>query len=402
MTENTATLLWAGLLVNLMAIGFALFTAGVIRAKSNVTLLTSVVFAFVIANLVYLGIGYQLMFLGKANTNPYIPTLAHFPNFGSHWTLFLTQKAKAIKLGQAFFHASLVFLALTIIACSLSERLKLWSFFWFAIIFAGGIYPMVGYWTNVDGFLYHKGFIDQCNISLIFLSTAIATLVGLPLIGARVGKYKKNPRKIVPILASNMPLAFLGAMLFLLGSFGLASVVGANQIDLAVIWLNLIAAACASTLVVIILTELFHGKIDITLLLNAIMIGIVAICAKPTHPNLMIASIIGAIAGVIGLFTMVLFDKLTIDDPSGGMAIFSVGAIWGLIAESLTPSTFLGLQTKQLGIQIQGILAIILWVAVTSFIVWSIIKFIIGLRLSKEQEIQGIDIQECGVTAYPE
>jgi Amt family ammonium transporter len=279
--------------------------------------------------------------------------------------------------------------------------MKLWAFLLFAVVMTGFIYPIQGYWKWGGGFLDAKGFLDFAGSGVVHLTGASAALAGVLLLGARKGKYGKDG-KINAIPGANLPLATLGTFILWLGWFGfnggselkVSNVAEANAV--ALVFVNTNAAAAAGTIAALITSRLLFGKADLTMALNGALAGLVAITAEPLAGSPVASSIVGAIGGVLVVFSIITIDKMKIDDPVGAISVHGVVGMWGLIAVAFTNSD------ATFGAQFLGLVSIFVWVFVTSLITWFIIKMIMGLRVTEEEEMEGVDLAECGLEAYPE
>jgi Amt family ammonium transporter len=306
-----------------------------------------------------------------------------------------------------FFQVVFVATAMSIVSGAVAERMKLWAFALFAVVMTGFIYPMEGSWTwggqSVFGLysLGDLGFLDFAGSGIVHLAGAAAALAGVILLGARKGKYGEHG-EIRAIPGANLPMATLGTFVLWLGWFGFnggsvlatASVESANSV--AVVFMNTNAAAAGGVIAALIVAKMMFGKADLTMILNGALAGLVAITAGPDTPSPLAATLIGAAGGVLVVFSILSLDKLKIDDPVGAISVHGVVGIWGLLAVPLTneDATFTA--------QIIGALTIFVWVFVASLIVWGILKAVMGIRVSEEEEYQGVDIAECGMEAYPE
>ena len=296
---------------------------------------------------------------------------------------------------------------MSIVSGAVAERMKLWAFLAFAIVMTGFIYPMEGAWTwggeAVFGMytLGDLGFSDFAGSGIVHMAGAAAALSGVMLLGARKGKYGKNGQ-INAIPGANLPLATLGTFVLWLGWFGFnggsvlatATVESANAV--AVVFMNTNAAAAGGLIAALILARLMFGKADLTMALNGALAGLVAITAEPSTPTPALATLFGAIGGVLVVFSIVTLDKLKIDDPVGAISVHGVVGLLGLLLVPITndASSFSG--------QIIGALTIFVWVFGASFVAWFVLKQIMGLRVSEEEEYEGVDLSECGMEAYPE
>ncbi|MAG68014.1 MAG: ammonium transporter, partial [Pseudomonadales bacterium] len=284
---------------------------------------------------------------------------------------------------------------------AVAERMKLFAFLVFAVIMTGFIYPIQGFWKWGGGFLNEAGFLDFAGSGVVHMTGATAALAGVLLLGARKGKYGSNGQ-INAIPGANLPLATLGMFILWLGWFGFnggSQLVVSNISDanaVAQIFVNTNAAAAGGLIAGLVVARILFGKADLTMALNGALAGLVAITAEPLTPSGLQATLIGAVGGVIVVFSVLALDKLKIDDPVGAISVHGVVGIWGLLAVCLTNSD------ASLTAQLMGIVVIFLWVFIASLIVWSIIKLVMGLRVSEEEEYEGVDISECGMEAYPE
>jgi Amt family ammonium transporter len=405
---DTFYFLVMGALVMWMAAGFSMLEAGLVRAKNTTEILTKNVMLFAIACTAYLVVGYDIMYGGGI----------FLAGIDGGDTLVADALAASAESGfdggsvysaasDFFFQVVFVATAMSIVSGAVAERMKLWAFAAFAIVMTAFIYPMEGAWTwggnDVFGMynLGDIGFLDFAGSGIVHMAGAAAALAGVILLGARKGKYGPNG-EIHPIPGANLPLATLGTMVLWLGWFGfnggsvlaVASVESANAV--AVVFMNTNAAAAGGVLAALIVAKLMFGKADLTMILNGALAGLVAITAGPDTPTPLMATIIGAIGGVIVVFSIVLLDKLKIDDPVGAISVHGTVGIWGLLAVPLTnaDATFMA--------QIIGAATIFVWVFVVSLIVWGILKAVMGLRVSEEEEYEGVDYVECGMEAYPE
>ena len=283
--------------------------------------------------------------------------------------------------------------------------MKLWSFFLFAVVLTGFIYPVQGFWKWGNGWLSDfddvTRFLDFAGSGVVHMTGAAAALAGVLLLGARKGKYGPNGQ-VNAIPGCNLPLATLGTLILWLGWFGfnggselIVSNVGeANAVSL--IFVNTNMAAAGGLVFALLLSRLWFGKADLTMALNGALAGLVSITAEPLTPTPLMATLIGAIGGVLVVVSIVSLDKLKIDDPVGAISVHGVVGIWGLLAVCLTNPD------ATLKWQLIGIVSIFAWVFATSFIVWFAIKKTLGIRVSEEEEYEGVDIGECGLEAYPE
>ncbi len=406
---DTFYFLVCGALVMWMAAGFAMLEAGMVRAKNTTEILTKNVALFAIASTMYLICGYQFMYDGGFFLSG-ITTVAGMDDAAVAQVLADSAEAgfdgDSVYSGASDFFFQVVFVAtaMSIVSGAVAERMKLWAFLLFAVFMTGFIYPMEGGWTwggKDVPLIGALSFSDYAGSGIVHLAGAAAALAGVLLLGPRKGKYRDNGT-ISPIPGANMPLATLGTFILWMGWFGfnggstlkLGGIAVANEV--ANVFLNTNAAAAGGLIAALFVARIMFGKADLTMALNGALAGLVAITAEPADPSPGLAVIIGAIGGIIVVFSIVAFDKIKIDDPVGAISVHGVVGVWGIFAVLLsdTDATFMG--------QLVGMLVIFVWVFVTSLIVWFVIKMIMGLRVGEEEEYEGVDISECGVEAYPE
>jgi Amt family ammonium transporter len=403
---DTFYFLVCGALVMWMAAGFAMLEAGLVRAKNTTEILTKNVALFAIACLMYLVCGYSIMYGGGIFLNG----IEAFDLAG-----VLADSAEAgfdggsVYSGASDFFFQVVFVAtaMSIVSGAVAERMKLWAFLAFAVVMTGFIYPMEGAWTwggnDVFGMynLGDLGFSDFAGSGIVHMAGAAAALAGVLLLGARKGKYGPNG-EIHAIPGANLPLATLGTFILWMGWFGFngGSVLklgdAASAHSVAMVFLNTNTAAAGGAVAALIVGRFLFGKADLTMLLNGALAGLVTITAEPSTPTALTATIFGAIGGVLVVFSIVTLDKLKIDDPVGAISVHGVVGFLGLMLVPITNdgSSFSG--------QLIGALTIFVWVFVASLIVWAILKAIFGIRVSEEDEYEGMDIVDCGMEAYPE
>ena len=400
---DTFYFLLSGALVMWMAAGFAMLEAGLVRAKNTTEILTKNVLLYAIACVMYLIIGYNLMYINDSWSGV-IPDLGFL--IGDENT------ADAVIAGgddapyysarsDFFFQVVFVATGMSIISGAVAERMKLMAFLAFAVIFTGFIYPIQGSWSWGGGFLSEAGFSDFAGSGIVHMCGAAAALAGVLVLGARKGKYGPNG-EINAIPGANMPLATLGTFILWLGWFGFngGSELMVSNVDesnaVAQVFLNTNMAAAGGALAAAIVAKLKFGKADLSMALNGALAGLVAITADPLSPTAQMATIIGAIGGVIVVFSILSLDRLKIDDPVGAISVHGVVGIWGLFAVLLSngDATFGG--------QIIGIVSIFAFTFVASLVVWTILKMIMGIRVTEEEEYLGMDVVDCGIEAYPE
>ncbi len=411
---DTFYFLVMGALVMWMAAGFSMLEAGLVRSKSTTEILTKNISLYAIACTAYLIVGYDIMYDGGFMLSGI--ALDGAASADALTATVLKESAEAGFGGGAvysnasdfFFQAVFVAATMSIVSGAVAERMKLWTFLVFAVVMTAFIYPMQGSWTwggkEVFGLFSlgdDFGFSDFAGSGIVHMAGASAALAGVILLGARKGKYGKDG-KINPIPGANLPLATLGTFILWMGWFGfnggsvlkLGDITNANAV--AVVFVNTNAAAAGGVIAALLLARMLFGKADLTMALNGALAGLVAITAEPSTPTPMVATMIGAVGGILVVLSIVGFDKIKIDDPVGAISVHGVVGFWGLMAVPLTKdgTTFFG--------QFVGAATIFIWVFVTSFILWMILKMVMGIRVSEEEEYEGVDISECGMEAYPE
>ncbi|PSJ46614.1 ammonium transporter [Zobellella endophytica] len=390
---DTFYFLMSGVLVMWMAAGFAMLEAGLVRAKNTTEILTKNILLFAIACTMYLLVGYHIMYVDNAEGG-WLPSLGGL--IGAQ-----ADGADHALESDFFFQVVFVATAMSIVSGAVAERMKLWAFLAFAVVLTAFIYPLEGYWTWGGGFLSEWGFTDFAGSGIVHMAGASAALAGVLLLGARKGKYGKNG-EIHPIPGSNMPLATLGTFILWMGWFGfnggsqlLVSDVE-NSTAVAKIFVNTNAAAAAGAIGALLVTKLTWGKADLTMVLNGALAGLVAITADPLSPGHLWAASIGLLAGVLVVYAIVSLDKLRIDDPVGAISVHGVCGIFGLL---LVP---VANDDASLWAQLAGIVVIGAWVFFASLLVWYLLKQVMGIRVTEEEEMSGMDMIDCGIDAYPE
>ncbi len=400
---DTFYFLVSGALVMWMAAGFSMLEAGLVRAKNTAEILTKNVALFAIACIMYMVIGYGIMY--PSGGNGVIPAISWTFMFGGDNTVEEVLGSGGdvyySVMSDFFFQVVFVATAMSIVSGAVAERMKLWAFLLFAVVLTGFIYPMQGYWKWGGGFLDGLNFQDFAGSGVVHLCGASAALAGVLLLGARKGKYGKDG-SINAIPGANMPLATLGTFILWLGWFGFnggSQLVVSNISDanaVAAVFVNTNMAAAGGLVFALITARLIFGKADLTMALNGALAGLVAITAEPLAPTPLAASLIGGVGGIIVVFSIIALDKLRIDDPVGAISVHGVVGMWGLLAVPIT-NTDAGILP-----QLIGLVTIFAWVFTTSIIVWLLIKLIMGIRVSEEEEYEGVDVGECGLEAYPE
>ena len=406
---DTFYFLVCGALVMWMAAGFAMLESGLVRAKNTTEILLKNISLFSVACTMYLICGYQVMYGGGFFLSG-ITTVAGMDDAAIQAVLDASNESGFGDMGEYasaadfFFQVVFVATAMSIVSGAVAERMRLWAFLAFAVVMTGFIYPMEGSWTwggKAIPFLGELNYSDYAGSGIVHLAGATAALAGVLLLGPRRGKYGADG-SIQPIPGANLPMATLGTFILWMGWFGfnggstlkLGGIGVANEV--ANVFLNTNAAAAGGLITAMPVARFLYGKTDLTMALNGALAGLVAITAEPADPSPLLATIIGAVGGALVVFSIIGLDKLKIDDPVGAISVHGSVGIWGIFAVLLSDAdaTFLG--------QLSGMLVIFFWVLITSLIVWSVLKVVIGLRVSEEEEYAGVDITECGMEAYPE
>jgi Amt family ammonium transporter len=411
---DTFYFLMTGALVMWMAAGFAMLESGLVRAKNTTEILAKNFALYAVASVMYLVCGYQIMYGGGYFLSGMMPgdtfvadTLVKFAEREADPEGGFGGGAIYSGASDFFFQVVFVATAMSIVSGAIAERMKLWAFLAFALAMTGVIYPVEGSWTwgaeglfglNLDD---QFGFKDFAGSGIVHLAGASAALAGVLLLGARKGKYGPDGQ-INAIPGANLPLATLGTFILWMGWFGfnggsvlkLGDIANANIVS--IVFVNTNAAAATGAIAALITARTLFGKADLTMLLNGALAGLVAITANPDAPTPVAASIIGAVAGILVVFSILALDKLKIDDPVGAISVHGTSGLLGLMVVPFTAdgTTFFG--------QFVGALVIFAWVFSASLIVWGILKAVMGIRVTAEEEYEGVDISECGMEAYPE
>ena len=395
---DTLYFLVMGAFVMWMAAGFTMLESGLVRAKNTAEILTKNIALYSIACIMYMIIGYNLMY--PSGGTGIIPDLSFFLGGDNSVEDVVNSGGDIYYSGIAdhFFQVVFVATACSIISGAVAERMKLWPFLLFCVFMTSVIYPVQGYWKWGGGFLDEAGFSDFAGSGIVHLCGAAAALSGVLILGSRQGKYKDGKVQAMP--GANLPLATLGTFILWLGWFGfnggseliISNVSEANAVSM--IFVNTNLAAAGGVMGALIISKIMFGKSDLTMALNGAIGGLVSITAEPLAPTPGLALMIGFIGGLIVVFSIVVLDRMQIDDPVGAISAHGTCGIWGLLAVALTGGS--------LGAQVYGTIVIFLWTFITSMIVWIIIKKVLGLRVSEEEEDEGVDISECGLEAYPE
>ncbi|MFP4638847.1 MAG: ammonium transporter [Guyparkeria sp.] len=398
---DTFYFLIAGAFVMWMAAGFTMLEAGLVRTKSTVEILTKNIALFSIASIMYMIVGYNIMY--GDGVSSLIPGLSFFIG-GDNTAAEVAASDGDIyysNMADFFFQVVFVATAMSIVSGVVAERMKLWAFLAFTVVLTALIYPIQGYWSWGGGILSDLGYSDYAGSGIVHFTGAVAALAGVLLLGPRKGKFGPNGQ-VNALPGANLPLATLGTFILWLGWFGfnggselkVSDVGSANAV--AQVFTNTNLAAAGGVIAAMIASRLTFGKVDLTMVLNGALAGLVAITADPASPSALLATIIGAIGGVIVVFSIVGFEKIRIDDPVGALSVHGVAGIWGVLAVLLSNDE------ATLGGQLAGLALIGGFVFVASLVIWLILKAVMGLRIDEDQEEEGVDSVECGMEAYPE
>ena len=401
---NSLLFLVGGFLVMFMACGFCMLEAGLVRAKNTTTQLTKNIALFSIAAIGYYLVGYNLMYpLGDWAIEGYFSGL--FPALAVMEPVGVAAEAAddiayASTASDYFFQLMFCAATASIVSGAVAERIKLWPFLIFTFILTALIYPLQASWKWGGGFLDALGFLDFAGSTVVHSVGGWAALAGVLVLGPRLGKYVEG--RVIPMPGANLPLATLGTFILWLGWFGfnggsqLAMGTIGDVADVSRIFANTNAAAAGGAMVALILTQLLYKKIDLTMVLNGALAGLVSITAEPLTPTLGVATLIGGVGGAIVVFAVPLLDKLKIDDVVGAIPVHLIAGIWGTLAVVLTNSD------ATIGAQVTGIVVVGLFTFIVSYIGWTILNLVTGIRVSEEEEMVGLDNSELGMDSYPE
>ncbi|WP_345872693.1 ammonium transporter [Shewanella algae] len=390
---DTFYFLISGALVMWMAAGFAMLEAGLVRSKNTTEILTKNICLYSIACVTYLIVGYNIMYVDNGEGG-WLPSIS---------TLIGSQAADADHALESDFFFQVVFVAtaMSIVSGAVAERMRLWAFLAFSLVMTAVIYPVEGYWTWGGGFLSEAGFVDFAGSGIVHMAGAAAALAGVLLLGARKGKYGANGQ-VNPIPGSNLPLATLGTFILWMGWFGfnggsqLLVSDAENASAVAKVFVNTNSAAAFGAVSALIVCKMVWGKADLTMILNGTLAGLVAITADPLSPSLPMAGVIGLVAGGLVVFSIVGFDRIKVDDPVGAISVHGVAGFFGLMMVPLSNG-----DASVTG-QLFGAAVISAWVFLASLLVWGALKVTMGIRVTEEEEYNGMDASDCGIDAYPE
>ena len=398
---DTFYFLVCAVLVMWMACGFAMLEAGLVRTKSTTEILAKNISLFAIASVMYLLVGYHIMYSSGDGVLPAFGTLIGGEHTLAEVTAGGDDAPYYSSRADFFFQVVFAGACMSIVSGAVAERMRLWAFLGFAVLMTGFIYPIQGAWSWGGGWLSELGYSDYAGSGIVHMAGAAAALAGVLLLGPRRGKYGANG-EINAIPGSNMPLSTLGIFILWMGWFGfnggselkISDVESANNVAQVMVNTNL--AAAGGLLAAMATARLLFGKTDLTMVLNGALAGLVSITADPLSPSALAAVLIGGVGGVIVVFSVLGLDRLRIDDPAGAISAHGSAGIWGVLAVPLTnaEAAFTG--------QLIGVGAIVGWVFLASLLVWGILKLVMGIRVSAEEEYVGVDAVECGLEAYPE
>jgi len=395
---NTFSFLITGVLVMWMAAGFAMLESGLVRSKNVATICLKNIALFGVAGILFYLVGYNLMYAGVDG--------GWIGSFGIWAADDAAALAGDYSGGYAaasdwFFQMVFCGAACSVVSGCVAERIKLWSFMVFCVVLTGFIYPIQGSWVWGGGWLSEMGFTDYAGSTLVHSVGGWAALTGALILGARKGKYGKDGR-VNAMPGNNIPLATIGTFILWMGWYGFngGSVLSlgsaASAVEMSNVFVNTNTAACGGMIAAMLMVQVLYKKTDVTMALNGALAGLVSITAGPATPSLGAALLIGAVGGVLVVLAVPFFDKLKIDDVVGALSVHLVCGIWGTLAVPFTNSD------ASFATQAIGVVAIGAFVLVTSAVTWFIVKLIMGLRCSEEDELLGLDVTEVGLSAYPD
>ena len=400
---DTFYFLMCAALVMWMAAGFAMLEAGLVRSKNTVEILNKNALLYGIACIVYLAVGYNIMYPADP-INSVIPGIDFLLGADNSTESVLAGGDDApyySSMADFIFQAVFAAATMSIVSGAVAERMRLWPFLTFAVVMVAVIYPVEGYWKWGGGFLDQLGFQDFAGSVVVHMAGAAAALAAVIVVGPRKGKYgpKGEPRAIP---GANLPMATLGMFILWMGWFGfnggselkIANIEEANAV--AKVFVNTNAAAAAGMVAASLFARFLFGKTDLTMSINGALAGLVAITAEPLAPSPGLASLIGMVGGIVVVASVLLLDKIKLDDPVGAISVHGSAGIWGIFAVLISnpDATFMG--------QLIGTAATFAWMFIASYIVLRLINTMMPLRASEEEELEGMDVHECGMVAYPE
>ena len=395
---NTFSFLVMGVLVMWMAAGFGMLESGLVRSKNTATICLKNIALFGIAGILYYVIGYNLMYAGVDGG-----FMGSFGLWGADDAAALAGDYSGGYAAASDWFFQMVFCgaACSVVSGCVAERIKLWSFLIFCVVLCGVIYPIQGSWGWGGGWLSEMGFSDYAGSTIVHSVGGWAALTGAIILGARKGKYGKDGR-VNPIPGANIPLATLGTFILWMGWYGfnggsvLALGDAASAIEMSNVIANTNMAACGGMIAAMIMVQVLYKKVDVTMALNGALAGLVSITAGPATPSLGSATLIGGVGGILVVLAVPFFDKLKVDDVVGALSVHLVCGIWGTMAVPITDSE------ASFVTQLIGVVATGVFVMIASSIVWLVLKYTIGIRVSEEDEMLGCDSSEIGMEAYPD
>jgi Amt family ammonium transporter len=404
---NSFSFLIHGVLVMFMAAGFAMLESGMVRSKNTAAICLKNVALYSTAGLLYYLIGYSLMYVDVGAVigsiglyNPAGTELSLINGDSSEETLKSVTGAGYASMSDWFFQMVFVATAASIVSGTVAERIKVWPFIIFVVILTGILYPIQGSWTWGGGWLAEMGFSDFAGSTIVHSVGGWAALTGALIVGPRSGKYDSEGR-VRPLPGANLPLATLGTFVLWFGWFGFN---GGSQLALgsaldaaamAIVYVNTNLAAAAGVVAAMLTTQVLYKKIDLTMALNGAIAGLVSITAGPDVQNHLIALIVGGVGGVLVVLAIPVLDSLKIDDVVGAISAHLVAGIWGTLAVGIFGGA-------DIVVQLIGIVAIGVFMTITSAVAWLALKYTVGIRINGEDEANGLDKSELGLEAYPE
>ncbi len=406
---NTFSFLFNGVLVMWMAAGFAMLESGLVRTKNTAAICLKNIALYSVAGILYYVVGYSLMYTDVNGGFIGTFTLLYNPS-GAEAELLGGSEDPAVlakvvgngysQMSDWFFQMVFVATAASIVSGTLAERIKVWPFIIFVVVLTGILYPIQGSWTWGSGWLSDMGFSDFAGSTIVHSVGGWCALTGAIILGPRKGKYSATGA-VYPMPGSNLPLATLGTFILWMGWFGFnggSQLAAGSAFDIsamAVVFTNTNLAAAGGVVAAMATSQIVFKKMDLTFALNGAIAGLVSITAGPDLTNHLLSIVIGGIGGVLVVVAVPLIDKLRIDDVVGAISAHLIAGIWGTLAVGIFGA-------DSLGTQFIGIVAIGAFMVVTSTLLWLVLKYSIGIRVSEEDEELGLDKAELGMEAYPE
>lgn len=401
-TVNNTWMMVAAALVFFMNLGFACVETGLTRSKNTANILFKNTIIPCIGILTYALMGFNLMYPGA----DYAGKFFGFAGFGLGFADDVSGLTSVYNAGYTYwtdflFQAMFAATAATIVSGAVAERIKLSSFLVFTLLFVTISYPMTGMWKWGNGWLntMETPFYDFAGSTLVHSVGGWGALAGIIVLGPRIGKYKDG--RVMPLLGHSLPLATIGVFVLWLGWFGFngGSVLSANPALVSLVLVTTCIGAAAGGVTATLTSWIMLKKPDVSMALNGILAGLVAVTASADQISPMDATLIGGIGGVIVVFSVFFFDKLKLDDPVGALSVHLANGVWGTLAVGFFGNLKGGAQIVS---QLKGILSIGLFTFVFALISFIVIKAVMGLRVSAEEEVEGLDIGEHGNEAYPD